>query len=113
MANRRRPQQDADDGETLQRAPLPSRATAPTASTGPVVGRDQGVSDGHHRGMVARLVRDKGFGFLKAGALEYFFHYSSCSGGKSMYDELVEGDVVEFDGMTTMKGPRATGVVRL
>jgi CspA family cold shock protein len=82
------------------------------AGRDPVTGRDQGESTGRHRGKVKRLVRDKGFGFISSDTdgKEYFFHRSALSG--SDYDELIEGDTVEFAGLLTPKGPRAASVER-
>lgn len=90
------PRTRRDNGDDPQRDP------APMAS------RDSGTSTGRHIGTIARLVRDKGFGFIKVDAQEYFFHRSAVSD----YDGLTEGASVSFDGMNTMKGLRATNVVR-
>jgi len=48
-------------------------------------------------GQIKRLVRDRGFGFiLPAGASEeVFFHTSSLAPGA--FDQLSEGQTVEFD----------------
>ncbi len=48
-------------------------------------------------GEIKRLVRDRGFGFIRPdGATEdIFFHSSSYQGG--MFDDLNEGQKVEFD----------------
>lgn len=64
-------------------------------------------------GTVKRLVRDRGFGFIRAGkgeGDEYFFHRSSVTGGS--YEDLREGDPVDFEVEPSSKGPRA-GNVRL
>ena len=47
-------------------------------------------------GQIKRLVRDRGFGFIRPeGATEdIFFHITSVSG---TFDELSEGQQVEFD----------------
>jgi CspA family cold shock protein len=58
-------------------------------------------------GSVKRLVSDKGFGFVadERGA-EYFFHRSAVE--RPGFDQLVEGDSVEFDANPEYpKGPRA------
>lgn len=64
-------------------------------------------------GQVQRLIRDKGFGFIRVGggplAVEFFFHKSSCPD----FDSLQEGDQVEFEEEASQKGPRATHVHRL
>lgn len=48
-------------------------------------------------GQIKRLVRDRGFGFIRPeGASEdIFFHTSSVQG--AMFDDLAEGQNVEFD----------------
>ncbi len=48
-------------------------------------------------GSITRIVRDRGFGFIKAteGTEELFFHSSSVE--QSTFDELNEGEKVEFD----------------
>lgn len=48
-------------------------------------------------GQIKRLVRDRGFGFIRPeGASEdIFFHTSSVQG--AMFDDLSEGQNVEFD----------------
>jgi len=58
-------------------------------------------------GTIARLLIDKGFGFIRdEGGIEHFFHRSSVRG--AVFELLREGQRVEF----TQKGPRA-GDVRL
>lgn len=70
-------------------------------------------------GIIRRLVADKGFGFIKEGNTikEYFFHRSDFSG---FWDDLIEdferptGELkVEFDGIDTPKGLRASNVRRM
>lgn len=62
-------------------------------------------------GRVQRLVRDKGFGFIKAeDGRELFFHRSGVDGGD--FDALNEGHKVTFVEEPSAKGPRA-GSVRL
>jgi CspA family cold shock protein len=48
-------------------------------------------------GQIKRLVRDRGFGFIRPeGASEdIFFHSSALMGG--IFDQLNEGQTVEFD----------------
>ena len=62
-------------------------------------------------GIVARLVRDKSFGFLRDTTTqkEYFFHKSDLAPGMS-FDEMSEGDGVQFEEVDTPKGPRAKRV---
>lgn len=65
------------------------------------------------RGTIARLVRDRGFGFIKAeDGIEYFFHRSSCN-RNSAFDTLREEDPVEFEEGGGAKGPRAADVTRV
>lgn len=64
------------------------------------------------RGTIARLVRDRGFGFiLGSDGIEYFFHRSSCAPDSS-FDKLQEQDPVEFEEGGGAKGPRAADVAR-
>ena len=60
-------------------------------------------------GTIVRVVRDKGFGFIREeGGRELFFHRSSV---QSSFDELREGQKVTFEEEPSAKGPRA-GQVR-
>ncbi|MGH9453038.1 MAG: cold-shock protein [Terriglobia bacterium] len=60
-------------------------------------------------GIVKKLVRDRGFGFIQADdGQELFFHRSSLEGVN--FDHLKEGAQVEFDLQTSQKGPRAANV---
>jgi len=60
-------------------------------------------------GTIKRLVSDKGFGFIAADdGNEYFFHNSSVSGVR--FDELREGQAVNFERGQGPKGPRAESV---
>lgn len=62
--------------------------------------------DGH----VKRIVREKGFGFIRdAGGAEWFFHRSEVQ-PKGEFDMLNEGDSVSFTPGKSDKGPRATDV---
>ena len=51
-----------------------------------------------NQGTIARLVRDRGFGFIKPadGADDLFFHRSGCD-HFTPFETLVEGDHVEFE----------------
>ncbi len=56
-------------------------------------------------GTIKRLVRDRGFGFIRdEGGQEWFFHRSGVQGS---FDSLAEGQRVAFDEETSPKGPRA------
>jgi CspA family cold shock protein len=71
----------------------PRKATAkPTvAPTGP-----------KSRGKIKKMVRDRGFGFIRGeDGKEVFFHRSGMNG--SDYDSMDEGDVVEY---VIQEGPR-------
>jgi CspA family cold shock protein len=59
------------------------------------------------QGVVARLIRDKGFGFVRSdNGEELFFHRSSARN----FDQLQEGARVEFQAGNGPKGPRAEHV---
>ncbi len=60
-------------------------------------------------GTIARLLIDKGFGFIRDEAgIEHFFHRSSVRG--SVFELLREGQRVEFAIEESAKGPRAGDV---
>jgi CspA family cold shock protein len=62
-------------------------------------------------GTIARLLMDKGFGFIRdEGGIEHFFHRSSIRG--AVFELLREGQRVDFTIEESNKGPRA-GDVRL
>ena len=59
-------------------------------------------------GTIARLLIDKGFGFIRdEGGIEHFFHRSSVEGN---FDQLNEGQRVSFQEEPSAKGPRAGNV---
>jgi CspA family cold shock protein len=59
-------------------------------------------------GTIKRLVRDRGFGFIRDDAgQEWFFHRSSVEGS---FEQLTEGQRVNFDEEPSAKGPRAGNV---
>ena len=59
-------------------------------------------------GTIKRLVRDRGFGFIRDdGGQEWFFHRSSVAGS---FDQLNEGQRVSFEEEPSAKGPRAGNV---
>jgi CspA family cold shock protein len=61
------------------------------------------------QGTVKRIIRDRGFGFIRsAEGREIFFHRSSLKGLN--FDTVKEGDVVEFEVEDGPKGPRAVSV---
>lgn len=61
------------------------------------------------QGTIKRVVRDRGFGFIRsAEGREIFFHRSSLQ--DLNFETLKEGDAVEFDVEDGPKGPRAVVV---
>ena len=62
-------------------------------------------------GTIARLLIDKGFGFIRdESGIEHFFHRSAVR--QAVFELLREGQRVEFTAEESTKGPRA-GDVRL
>ncbi len=61
------------------------------------------------QGTIKRVIRDRGFGFIRAAdGQEVFFHRSSLQ--NLNFDTLREGDNVEFEVERGDKGPRAVNV---
>jgi CspA family cold shock protein len=61
------------------------------------------------QGTIKRVVRDRGFGFIRSSdGQEVFFHRSSLQ--QMNFDSLKEGDTVEFEVRQGEKGPRDTNV---
>jgi len=60
-------------------------------------------------GSIARMIKDKGFGFITPddGGKDVFFHAQSCDG---QYDNMNEGDKVTFDVEQGPKGPAAANI---
>ena len=57
------------------------------------------------RGTVVRMIRDRGFGFLRLeDGSEVFFHHSAMNPGE--FDSLTEGQELEF---TIEQDPRGRG----
>ncbi len=59
-------------------------------------------------GTIKKLVSDKGFGFIKGDGDDLFFHRSSVTG--AAFEELQEGQTVEFEVGQGPKGARAENV---
>ncbi len=60
------------------------------------------------QGTIKRVVRDKGFGFIRDDrGREFFFHRSAVDGN---FDQLDEGQTVTFEEEPSAKGPRAGSV---
>ena len=64
-------------------------------------------------GTIKRIVRDKGFGFITPddGSDEVFFHRSRLA-PRVEFDELREGEEVEFETRAGDKGPQAFNLKR-
>ena len=61
------------------------------------------------RGAVKRIIRERGFGFLRADdGREIFFHRSALAEGS--FESLAEGTVVEFEVEKGGRGPRAVNL---
>ena len=61
-------------------------------------------------GKIARLLEDQGYGFITGeDEIEYFFHRRLLKPGL-LFQNLVEGQAVEFESSYTAKGPRALNV---
>ena len=63
------------------------------------------------RGTIVRMIRDRGFGFVRIDdGSEIFFHHSSLERG--VFDTLQEGQELEFEIETDVRGrgQRATNV---
>jgi CspA family cold shock protein len=76
----------------------PRRSTAAQIPTGPKT-----------RGRIKKMVRDRGFGFIRGDdGKEVFFHRSGLNAGD--YDNLGEGDVVEYVVQEGPRGARAENV---
>jgi len=61
------------------------------------------------RGTIAKLVRDRGFGFIRGNdGKDVFFHRSGLM--NMNFDELEQGTPVDFEVENSPKGPRANRV---
>jgi cold shock protein len=61
-------------------------------------------------GTVVRVIEDKGFGFVKQDAVEFFFHGTDVVGGYAVFITLQVGQIVTFDEAASARGPRACNV---
>ena len=59
-------------------------------------------------GKIKKLVSDRGFGFLEGERGELFFHHSEVQG--VTFEELQEGQTLEYEVGQGKKGPCATNV---
>ncbi len=67
------------------------------------------------RGKVVRIVRDRGFFFIKSDAdkKDVFAHMSSVAREPGFsFDSIAEGMTVEYEREDSAKGPRAQNVTR-
>ena len=62
------------------------------------------------KGMIKKITRDRGFGFIRAeDGVDYFFHRDDLRGGLTV-DEVKEGRAVTFEPIAGEKGPRAADI---
>lgn len=63
-------------------------------------------------GTVARMKHDKRFGFISDGTTDdYFFHESCLQRSSKPFEDIREGDSVEFTPVEGPKGHRAIEVI--
>lgn len=60
------------------------------------------------QGKIKKIVSDKGFGFIQGDGDDMFFHHSAVEG--IPFEELHEGQMVEYTAGRGPKGPRAENV---
>jgi CspA family cold shock protein len=60
------------------------------------------------QGAIKKLVVDKGFGFIESQPDDMFFHHSVVEG--IPFEDLEEGQIVEYEAGEGPKGPRAISV---
>ncbi len=60
------------------------------------------------QGKIKRLKSDRGFGFIEGERGDLFFHHSEVTG--VTFEELQEGQTVEYEIGEGRKGPCATSV---
>jgi len=60
------------------------------------------------QGKVKRLVADRGFGFVEGDRDDVFFHHTDVTGVR--FEELQEGQTLEYEVGKGPKGPRAVNV---
>ena len=59
-------------------------------------------------GQIKKLISDRGFGFIEGEKGELFFHHSEVQG--VAFEELYEGQTVQYEVGQGRKGPCATSV---
>ena len=72
------------------------------------LGETQGLS--RERGVVKRVLTEKGYGFLSADGKDFFFHAKEVRGAFSGFKE---GDTVEFKRLHTSRGYAASDIRRI
>lgn len=60
------------------------------------------------QGKIKKLVSDRGFGFVVGDKSDLFFHHSEVKG--VAFEQLYEGQMVEFEVGQGKKGPCATSL---
>jgi CspA family cold shock protein len=60
------------------------------------------------QGKIKKLISDKGFGFVEGDREDMFFHHSAVEG--TTFEQLREGQLVEYEVGRGPKGPRAEQV---
>ena len=81
------------------------RGRRPGAATGP----PRAATGPNSKGRIKKMVRERGFGFIRGDdGKEVFFHRSGLNG--SDYDLLSEGDTVEYVVSEGARGARAENV---
>jgi len=60
------------------------------------------------QGVIKKLVTDKGFGFIEGDPKDMFFHVSSVE--EVTFEDLTEGQTVQYEIGEGPKGPRAEHV---
>ncbi|HYM16530.1 MAG TPA: cold shock domain-containing protein [Dehalococcoidia bacterium] len=65
------------------------------------------------KGQIQRLVRDRGFGFIRpeGASDDIFFHTSALQG--VIFDQLNEGQTVEFDREADPRDPKRSRAVNI
>lgn len=64
---------------------------------------------GQMRGMVTRVIRGRGFGFIQTeDGQQIFFHLTGLV--EPIFQDLKRGDVVEFEVTQDRRGPRAVQI---
>ena len=59
-------------------------------------------------GIIKKLVKDRGFGFISQGEGDIFFHCSAVTG--STFEELREGQNVTYEVEQGRRGPQAINI---